>query len=269
MTLRLVPLGTNGYIPSHGRQTMCFLVVGEGEALLLDAGTGLGRLLQPEIAGLLADCPRLEILLTHYHLDHVVGLSYLPGVWRERPVRLHCPAPPLVDGEPENAMARLLSPPFFPIELAQFPSGVEVVPVDGSGEHRIGSLTLRLRRQSHPGGSAGVRVGDLFVYATDTSADEATAELARGVPLLLHEAWATDDEARAADPGGHGHSASAGVARVARAAGVARLMPVHHHPARSEAGVAALAGEIARQAPGVEVLVPEEGRIYPLASPRK
>src|ERR1044072_2904577 len=58
VNLRLVPLGTNWYIPSHGRQTMCFLLLdGDGAALLLDAGTGLARLLAPEIAALLAPAP--------------------------------------------------------------------------------------------------------------------------------------------------------------------------------------------------------------------
>lgn len=263
MTLRLVPLGTNGYIPSHGRQTMCFLLLGESEALLLDAGTGLARLVEPEIQQLLAPYPRLDVLLTHYHLDHVVGLSYLPGLWRDRPVRLHCPAPPLVDLGPERALGQLLSPPLFPIPLSEFPSPVEVVPMNGAGTHRIGSLTVRLRRQDHPGGSAGVRLGDLLAYVTDTAADDATSEFARGVRLLLHEAWASDAEARETDPGGHGHSAAAGVARVARGAGAARLMPVHHHPARTAEEVRDLAGAIQEQVgAGVEVVVPEEGKVY-------
>lgn len=265
VSLRLIPLGTNGYIPSHGRQTMCFLLLdGEG-ALLLDAGTGMARLLDPRLQAMLAGVARLDILLTHYHLDHVVGLSYLPAVWRERPVRLFCPAPPLVDLGPERALGQLLSPPLFPIGISEFPSPVEVVTLDGTGEHRIGALPVRLRRQSHPGGSAGVRLGDALAYTTDTSADDATAELARGVALLLHEAWATDAEAQASDPGGHGHSAAAGVARVARGAGVARLMPVHHHPGRTEEEVRAMARSIAAQAgDGIEVVVPEEGRVYEL-----
>lgn len=265
VTLRLVPLGTNGYIPSHGRQTMCFLLLAEEQALMLDAGTGLGRLVQPEIAALLAPYERLDILLSHYHLDHVIGLSYFPGVWRERPVAIYGPRPPIVDGDPEAAIDRLIGPPLFPIPISGFPSRVEVIPLDGPGVHQIGAFPVRLRRQSHPGGSAGVRIGDLLAYTTDTAADDATADFARGVGLLLHEAWATDAEAGKADPGAHGHSASAGVARVARAAGVARLMPVHHHPARRREEVEALAREIARQAPEVEVLVPEEGRVYPLS----
>ncbi|MGH7338266.1 MAG: MBL fold metallo-hydrolase, partial [Myxococcota bacterium] len=102
--LRLLPLGTNGYFPTQGRQTMSYLLVATGAAssagsgagssagsraaLVLDAGTGLGRLAEPELAELLAPIERLDILLTHYHLDHVVGLSFLPGIWSGRAVRI-------------------------------------------------------------------------------------------------------------------------------------------------------------------------------------
>ena len=103
--MRLLPLGTNGYIPSQGRQTMSFLVADDGGALVLDAGSGLARLLEPAAQRMLAGVERLDVVLTHYHLDHVVGLSYLPGVARDRPVRIFAPAPPLTHSGPE-ALAR-------------------------------------------------------------------------------------------------------------------------------------------------------------------
>ncbi|MGD2114802.1 MAG: MBL fold metallo-hydrolase, partial [Acidobacteriota bacterium] len=76
--MRLIPLGTNGYIPTHGRQTMCFLVRFEDRALLLDAGTGVARLLEPRVRELLEGVEQLDVILSHFHLDHVIGLSYLP-----------------------------------------------------------------------------------------------------------------------------------------------------------------------------------------------
>ena len=110
LPLRLLPLGTNGYFPAHGRQTMSYLLTMPGAALLLDAGTGLGRLIEPEVRNHVESLERLDILLTHYHLDHVVGLSYLPGVLGTLPVRIHAPVPPLVALGSE-ALDRLLSPP--------------------------------------------------------------------------------------------------------------------------------------------------------------
>ena len=256
-TLRLIPLGSNGFYPSHGRQTMSFLVLTPGGALLLDAGTGLGRLGQPEIAATLQEVERLEIVLSHYHLDHVVGLSYLPGVWRERPARIWAPAPPLVDGRPES-LRSLLAPPLFPATLENFPLPVEVVAYDAGGFSVCG-LEIGARRQRHPGGSVGLRLGSTLAYVTDTELDEATVEFARGARLLLHEVWLTEAELEAGAPGGAGHSTPEGVADLARRAGVERLLPVHHHPKRTAPELEALAAAMARRS-GLAVLESSEGR---------
>jgi hypothetical protein len=46
-------------------------------------------------------------------------------------------------------------------------------------------------------------------------------------------------------------------------AGVRQLMPVHHHPKRSDADIRRLARSIEKQA-GIEVIVPQEGKVYQL-----
>src|SRR4051812_38085522 len=121
--LAVTPLGTNGFFPTYGRQTQSYLVRRDGRPFVLDAGTGLGRLLEPALAALLQGLDRLDILLTHYHLDHTVGLSYLTAVAEKLPVRIWAPAPPLVDGDP-SALQRLIAPLLFPLTLEQFPGGV-------------------------------------------------------------------------------------------------------------------------------------------------
>ena len=57
----------------YGGNTSCVCVVGaEGTVLVLDAGTGIRRLgaRLPESLG------RVDILLTHLHMDHVQGLGF-------------------------------------------------------------------------------------------------------------------------------------------------------------------------------------------------
>ena len=254
--LRLLALGTNGYYPTRGRQTMSFLVLGRGAALLLDAGSGVARLAEPEARAALAGVARLEVLLTHYHLDHVVGLSFLLGVVRGLPLRIHAPAPPLTEFGPE-VLGRLIAPPFFPLEFARWPMAVEVVPY-GPGALEVGPVRFTVRAQHHPGGSTGVRLEDALAYTTDTVIDPATADFARGVDLLLHEAGLSDAEAARDDPGRTGHSAAGEVADLARAAGVGRLGLVHHHPLRDDAGIEAMRQAMERRA-GCPVLRLEEG----------
>lgn len=252
----LLPLGTNGFIPSLGRQTMSFLVVDSGAALLLDAGSGVSRLLEAPVAKALDGIERLDVLLTHYHLDHVVGLSYLPGVSRDRRVRIFAPAPPLTEGGPE-ALGTLIAPPLFPITLDRWPMAVEVVPYGGP-ELEIGPFQLRVRAQRHPGGSAGVRIDDRLAYVTDTVVDPETAGFARGVGTLLHEVWLSAAEAEHEDAGRTGHSAVPGVADLARRAGIGRLVPIHHHPRRTAVEIEALARDLAKRS-GRQVRLAVEG----------
>jgi ribonuclease BN (tRNA processing enzyme) len=235
---------------------MSFLVERDGALLLLDAGSGVGRLAEPGPARWLAGADRLDIVLTHYHLDHVIGLSYLPGVARGLAIRIHAPAPPLVTAGPE-AIERLIGPPLFPHRIPEWPMPVEVIAY-GGGPLEIGPFTLRVRAQRHPGGSVGLRVDDDLAYVTDTVVDPGTEDLVRGVDLLLHEVWLDDREAAREDVGRAGHSAVGPVADLARSAGVRRWAPVHHHPRRDDAGVAALRSEGERRS-GLPVLLLDEG----------
>ena len=254
--MRLLPLGTNGYIPSQGRQTMSFLASEDGAALVLDAGSGLARLLEPAAQEMLAGVARLDIVLTHYHLDHVIGLSYLPGVARDRAVRIHAPTAPLTLAGPE-ALARLIGPPLFPVPFERWPMPVEVVPYGPSGLE-VGSFRIAVRAQRHPGGSAGLRLGDALAYVTDTVLDPETARFAAGVRTLLHEVWLTDEEAAREDAAATGHSAAGPVGDLARAAGAGELVPVHHHPRRTDAEVRALV-ESLRARDGLAVRLAVEG----------
>jgi len=263
MKNRILPLGTNGFIPSFDRQTMGFLFLTESEALLLDAGTGVARLLEQHIVDLLRPYDCLNVILTHYHLDHVVGLSYFPETWAQRRIRIYAPARPFVETTPEEALNRLLQPPLFSVPLRDFPMPLEVIPVTRESL-QIGTLSIQLRAQKHPGGSAGIRIEDALAYVTDTIVEQATQTFAQGVELLLHEVWWTDTEADSDEVKRSGHSHATGVARIATQAGVSRLMPVHHHPRRPDAGVRKLAQEMQEQT-DVEVMVPEEGKVYELS----
>jgi ribonuclease BN (tRNA processing enzyme) len=67
-----------------------------------------------------------------------------------------------------------------------------------AGDNDVAGITVRVKAQCHPDTSVGYRVEDFFTFVTDTVADPATAELARGSQALLHEAWI--DGAEEQDP---------------------------------------------------------------------
>ncbi len=260
-----MPLGLNGFFPGQGRETACHLVLPRGPggpALLLDAGTGVARLAEPGVRELTRGAAEVHVFLSHFHLDHVVGLTYLSGLLAclppGREVTVWAPAPPLVEADPGEALGRLLNPPLNARPLAELPLRLRPV---SAPEAEVGGVPVRLRAQAHPGGSVGIRVADMVAYVTDTSPDPATAGFARGCRVLLHEVWLTDEEA-AASPARAGHSWPAGVAEVAARAEVGALALVHHPPWWDEAAVAALVAELAK-ATGLPVLHLREGEPFP------
>ncbi|MHB8897812.1 MAG: MBL fold metallo-hydrolase [Thermoguttaceae bacterium] len=218
-TMKLVLLGTTGYHPNETRHTACLLLPQSGA--MFDAGTALFR------APRYLQTPSLDIFLTHAHLDHVVGLTYLFSV-----VRQHALERTRVWGEEdklaairEHLFSEQIFPAWPPMEFSPLTKGQEIVLSDGG---RVSHFPLK-----HVGGTVGYRVdwpGRSMAYVTDTTAaaDADYVDRIRGVDLLVHECYFPDQlEDWAAKTG---HSCTTPVAQVAKAAGVGRLVLVHTDP---------------------------------------
>ena len=64
-------LGSGGFVPTDRRETTCVLIRRGPAALVLDAGSGFQRLLTD--SSLLDGATTLDVLLTHFHHDHIAG----------------------------------------------------------------------------------------------------------------------------------------------------------------------------------------------------
>ncbi len=215
--MKLVLLGTAGYHPNDQRHTACLLIPECG--VMLDAGTGMYR-----AADYLAG-DTLNIFLTHAHLDHVVGLTYLLNLMRTRSlsrVRVY--------GEAEKLAA--IEAHLF--AAAIFPKRPEILmtPLDGPvGLPERGRLTYF--PLAHAGGTLGFRLEwpeHSMAYVTDTTARPKVGYVSavQGVDLLVHECYFRDGFEEWATI--TGHSCTTPVAQVAKEAGVQRLLLVHINP---------------------------------------
>jgi len=237
--MRLTLLGTQGWMPTARRETTCLAAYDDDVLFIFDAGTGLSRLLTPPAADLLAGRRELHLFLTHYHLDHVCGLAYLPGIVGDRPLLVHVPEAGLNGVEPERGAPDLMRKPFNPRGWHDYANFHLVTMREGDNE--VAGHRLRLRAQCHPDTTVAYRLDDRLVLATDTVADDQTAVFARGAGLLLHEAWIDgieegDPERRAEAEGAYqAHSSARQVARIAAAADVGRLVLMHLNPLHDEA----------------------------------
>lgn len=222
MLERLMILGAGGWLPAHGRHTACALLRDGAAAIMIDAGTGVGRLVeQPE---LLEGVNRLDILLTHFHLDHVAGLSYLPALKLCPETTLWGPGRQLYGRPTAEILAELSNEPFHPVPLEQQDIDIRDLP---ASEIDLAGVRIQARRQDrHSAPTLALRFDDLLCWMTDTAFDPASAPFAAGCRIVAHEAWFTAAEPRSPEV----HSSAAQAAQVAATAGAERLLLIHLPP---------------------------------------
>jgi ribonuclease BN (tRNA processing enzyme) len=215
--MKVVLLGTAGYHPSNRRHTACLMLPELG--LVFDAGTSFFRVASR------VQTRSLDICLTHAHLDHVAGLTFLLDLLYQKPldhVRVH--------GEPvklEAIASHLFSEHIFPV-----PPPFQMIPLDEVIE-TVGNGRITHFHVKHPGGAVGYRLdlpGSSMAYVTDTTAslDARYIEKIRGVDLLIHECNFPDGWEEHAKL--TGHSCATPVAQVAKAAEVKELVLMHFNP---------------------------------------
>lgn len=245
----------------YGGNTPCVEVrLRDGTILVLDAGTGirpLGRTLAKERPAV------LHLLLSHLHLDHLVGLPFFDPVYMSG-LELHLWGPRSPVYTLGESIERYMSPPLFPIGLNDLPA--RVLLHDAPSEPwAIGTATLMAEPVSHNGPTLGYRIeedGAAFAYIPDhepargvdigSVASEWLSgfSLAHRADLLLHDAQYTPAEYPAKI--GFGHSSLTHVVELARRAEVQRLLLFHHDPAHSDEYLEEMEAEARRLWPGRE-----------------
>jgi phosphoribosyl 1,2-cyclic phosphodiesterase len=257
----------------YGGNTSCVRVTGpDGSVLVLDAGTGV-RTLGLELPRALR---RVDVLLTHLHLDHIVGLGFFGPLYDPR-MEVHMWGPASATLDLEARLRRYLSSPLFPVPLGDLPCRLELHPVLRE-RVAIGPFGVTVARVCHPGPTVGYRIETgraSLAYLPDHEPalgarhfppePEWTSgfELAGGVDLLIHDAQYTREEYP--DHVGWGHSSIHDALAFARLAGVKHCLPFHHDPSRGDAGLeAAVSAAVAELRPGFPVTPAAEGARFDL-----
>ena len=217
-------LGSAGWMPRAGQETSCFLLEAQGQLVMLDAGTGVSNL------GLAAEAlkrhDRLTVLLSHYHLDHLVGLMYLKRFVADKRVDVYGPGRPVYQKTTEQYVGDLLQDALY--SSGPFGFAREVRYHDyGGQDFRVGNLPVTVRLQVHSSPSFELRVGDLVTYATDTSFDAAAWEGCASSKLLLHECWQLG-------AGDTRHTSIEALAAGLPRERFGRVLLVHHNPSWDE-----------------------------------
>jgi len=252
--------GTRGSTPvsgagqvRYGGNTSCVGLAHDGQppTIALDAGTGLQQL--PRALG--GEPFRGTILLGHLHWDHTHGMPFFrSGLLPGHRVDVYLPE----QGEDaEELLARVISPPHFPIRPRQLGEGWSFNSLS-PGHYEFEGFSVDAREIPHKGGRTfGYRVSDgtaTVAYLSDHSPislgpgpdglgeyHEAAVELTRGADLLVHDSQHTAAELpRLAFLG---HSAIEYVVGLAQHAQVKAVALYHHDPWRTDDEIDELAAK--------------------------
>jgi ribonuclease Z len=261
MDLSLFFAGTAGSVPTARRGLPALLVRAGGDRLLFDCGEGTQQQLLRSVG-----LPELDaIFLTHYHLDHWLGLIGMLKTFdlrgREKPLAIH--GPPGLAGL-LNGLRPVIGRLGYPVDVAELDPHEEIrfasyliaaFPV----EHRVTAYGYAFVEDDRPGRFdadeaqrlgvspgpdfgrlqrgepvAGVRpeqvmgaprAGRRIVISGDTAPCQAIEVFAHRADVLVHEATFMEDERARARA--TGHSTARQAAEIAQDAQV-RLLALTH-----------------------------------------
>jgi len=234
--MKITILGARGSVPVNGRDmqefggaTSCVLVETPDQAIFLDAGTGIIR--TPDIGD-----KHISILLTHPHIDHLVGLPFFPYVNESgRAVDIYAKRRGAF-GAAEQ-IDRFISPPLWPCIVTDYPAVLN--PIDLMLPLKLGDVTVTGIESEHPGGSIVFKLsceGKSLVYATDYECYEtklpALIDFVRDCDLLMYDGQYTEEEL--IKNRGFGHSTISSGMRVKEEGNVRAVRFVHHDPRHTD-----------------------------------
>lgn len=275
--------GTRGSLASPGPETLhyggntsCVEVKGaDGTILILDAGTGIRRLGMTIPDSL----KRVDILLTHLHMDHIQGLGFFAPL-RNPQMEVHIWGPASTTLSLRSRLMRYLSPPLFPVRLKELPCILNLHEVP-CGDFEVGEFRISASLVCHPGPTVGYRIASsssstITAYLPDHEpalgwerfpADWSWVSgysIASKADLLIHDAQYSSKEYP--NHIGWGHSSIHQAIEFASIAQVKNLVLFHHNPAHDDKTLTRLIEkEVSLVMPTFRVTPASEGAVFNLS----
>lgn len=225
----------------YGGNTTCVDMVEDGWQLVLDGGSGIQKFrLNPGLKN-----RRIDILLTHLHLDHIQGLGFFAPLF-DPEMEVHIWGPASTHRSLHSRLSRYLSPPLFPVLIRDLPCKLTLHEIADS-VFSIGPFTVKSSYLIHPGPTVGYRISSpsgVFAFMPDHEPALGSHgmlkdppwlsgyDLAKDADILFHDAQYTAAEYE--KKRGWGHSSLNDAYLYAVLCGVKLLLLTHHDPARSD-----------------------------------
>ena len=240
--------GVRGSLPVCGREferyggnTTCIKIVREAanRIAIVDAGTGIRNLGKEIVASGLSQ-NIINILFSHFHLDHIQGLPYFaPAYNKDQRIGILAMGRRGKIKNLKEIFSTQMHEEYFPIGLDMMGAQFEFLTY-GDKEKLFGAW-VKATPQHHiyPGGSYGIRAEDeskVVAVCTDVEhidgIDQNIVEIAMNADLLIHDGQYTREEYKKLK--GWGHSTFEHAVEAATKANVKKLIITHHDPDHSD-----------------------------------
>lgn len=268
--------GVRGSVPTPGKDTIryggntsCIEMQIAGKRLIFDGGTGLRELGEEMMQEMPVEA---YMFFTHYHWDHIQGFPlFTPAFTQGNSFHIYGAIPPEGESMKKHFIQRVLHYN-SPIPLNGIQADLRFYELQHGEKMMLGDIEIETGSLNHPNTAMGYRVTwneRTVVYCSDTEhfpdrLDESVVHLARNADVLIYDAMYTDDEYHnpKSSKVGWGHSTWQEAIKVAKAAGVKRVVIFHHEPTHSDDFLDEIAKKVKADFP--QAVMAREGLVLPM-----
>lgn len=216
-SMKIIFLGTNGWYDTKTGNTLSIFIAAQEYNIVLDAGNGFTKLDR-----VLSNSNPIFLFLSHFHLDHLIGLHTLFKFSFKQKLTLAGPK------GTKKVLSALIKQPFTaPLENLSYKTEIlEMRETENRFPFSVKGMDL-----VHPPLSMGYRFqleGKVIAYCPDTGYCENAVALAKGADLLISECSFLPGEHSTEWP----HLNPQFAARIAKEAGANQLALVHFDAAK-------------------------------------
>lgn len=245
----------------YGGNTTCMLARTPSHVIIFDAGSGIiqvGKDLIPEIIEHKKNSKdpfQITIILTHTHIDHIIGLNFFIPIYMQG-VHVNFIGPATLGVDLEEILRTTCEPQFHPVSMDEFrcTKYFENINenmviyfqkddpnpnIDETGNNVPGNAEISVKNMKyyfHPkDGSYNYRVesaGKSIVFATDVeqyvNSDQRLVKFSEGADVLIHDSQYDTEQYKMFQ--GYGHSTYQMACDVATQAKIKKLLLFHHDP---------------------------------------
>lgn len=260
--MQIIIWGTRGSTPvsgprfaRYGGNTPCVEArSARGNAVILDAGTGIGALARS------APSPQENapvICLTHLHLDHIQGLPFYTPLYQGKTV-VYGPK-----GTKEQ-LKKLFDGAFHPVPLEKLPD-LEIREIEPGTRFTIGDMGIETCAANHPGGALAYKItadGSSLVFSGDHEIplgdDPEAQRLNSGLLKFMAGSDVAIVDGQFSQPDhvaciGWGHSHPEQWAEALQNLNVGRILFTHFSPAYDDSRIDGLIQAVRQAWPGLKL----------------